>query len=42
MVAEHQSYTAYLNSSFQLDRAQIQLLRQIGQLEDWALGTPRR
>jgi len=41
-VTEHQSYTAYLNSSFQLDRAQIQLLRQIGQLEDWALGTPRR
>jgi outer membrane protein TolC len=41
-VAEHQSYTAYLHSSFELDKAQIQLLRQIGQLEDWAMGTPRR
>jgi outer membrane protein TolC len=41
-VAEHQSYTAYLHSSFELDKAQVQLLRQIGQLEDWALGTPRR
>ena len=37
-VAEHQRYTAYLNSSFELDRAQIQLMRQIGQLETWALG----
>lgn len=37
-VAEHERYTAYLNSSFELDRAQIQLLRQTGQLEEWALG----
>jgi outer membrane protein len=37
-VAEHQRYTAYLNSSFELDRAQIQLMREINQLESWALG----
>ena len=41
-VAEHQRYTAYLNSSFELDRAQIQLMRQIGQLETWALGPTKR
>jgi outer membrane protein len=41
-VVEHQRYTAYLNSSFELDRAQIQLMRQIGQLEIWALGPTRR
>jgi outer membrane protein len=41
-VAEHERYTAYLNSSFELDRAQIQLMRQIGQLETWALGAPKR
>lgn len=41
-VVEHQRYTAYLNSSFELDRAQIQLMRQIGQLEGWALGPARR
>ncbi|HEY1528455.1 MAG TPA: TolC family protein [Candidatus Angelobacter sp.] len=41
-VAEHERYTAYLNSSFELDRAQIQLMRQIGQLEGWALGPPNR
>jgi outer membrane protein TolC len=41
-VAEHQRYTAYLNSSFELDRAQIQLMRQIGQLETWSLGPPKR
>jgi outer membrane protein TolC len=41
-VAEHERYTAYLNSSFELDRAQIQLMRQIGQLETWALGPPKR
>lgn len=41
-VAEHQRYTAYLNSSFELDRAQIQLMRQTGQLEEWALGPPKR
>ncbi|HEY2495708.1 MAG TPA: TolC family protein [Candidatus Angelobacter sp.] len=41
-VAEHERYTAYLNSSFELDRAQIQLMRQIGQLEGWALGPLRK
>jgi len=38
-IAEHQRYTAYLSSSFDLDKAQVQLLRQIGDLEHWALGT---
>lgn len=37
-VAEHERYTAYLSSSFDLDKAQVQLLRQIGELETWALG----
>ena len=41
-VAEHERYTAFLNSSFELDRAQIQLMRQIGQLETWALGPAKR
>jgi hypothetical protein len=41
-VVEHEHYTAYLNSSFELDRAQIQLMRQIGELESWARGTPKR
>lgn len=41
-VAEHERYTAYLNSSFELDRAQIQLMRQIGQLEAWAMGPAKR
>jgi outer membrane protein TolC len=41
-VAEHERYTAFLNSSFELDRAQIQLMRQIGQLETWALSPPKR
>jgi outer membrane protein TolC len=41
-VVEHERYTSYLNSSFELDRAQIQLMRQIGELESWALGTPKR
>jgi outer membrane protein TolC len=37
-IAEHQRYTAYLESSFELDKAQVQLLRQTGELESWALG----
>jgi len=37
-ITEHERYAGYLNSSFDLDKAQIQLLRQIGQLESWALG----
>jgi outer membrane protein TolC len=40
-VAEHQRYTAFLSASFDLDKAQVQLLRQTGQLEIWALG-PRQ
>ncbi len=41
IVAEHQRYTAYLNSTFELDKAQVQLLRQVGDLEGWALGPKR-
>jgi len=41
-VVEHERYTAYLSSSFELDRAQIQLMRQIGELESWALGPVKR
>ncbi len=37
-VTEHARYTAYLSSSFDLDKAQVQLLRQTGDLESWALG----
>jgi len=37
-IAEHQRYTAFLSASFDLDKAQVQLLRQIGELEQWALG----
>jgi outer membrane protein TolC len=40
-VAEHERYTAYLSSSFDLDKAQVTLLRQIGELESWALGPKR-
>ena len=41
VVTEHQRYTTYLNSTFELDKAQVQLLREIGNLESWATG-PRR
>jgi len=41
-VAEHERYTVYLNSNFEMDRAQVQLMRQTGQLENWALGPPKR
>ncbi len=37
-ITEHERYAAYINSSFDLDKAQIQLLRQTGELESWALG----
>lgn len=40
-VAEHQRYTAYLNSTFELDKSQVQLLRQTGGLESWAVGPKR-
>jgi outer membrane protein TolC len=42
LVVEHERYTAFLNSSFELDRAQIQLMRQVNQLEGWALGPAPR
>jgi len=41
-VTQHQRYTAYLSSSFDLDKAQVQLLRQTGDLDSWALGPGRR
>lgn len=37
-IAEHERYTAFLSSSFDLDKGEVQLLRQIGNLEGWALG----
>jgi outer membrane protein TolC len=37
-VLEHEHYTSYLSATFDLDKAQVQLLRQIGELENWALG----
>lgn len=40
-VAEHERYTTYLGASFDLDKAQVQLLRQIGDLESWALGAKK-
>lgn len=36
-VTENERYAAFLDSSFQLDRAQMQLLRATGDLEKWAL-----
>lgn len=37
-ISEHEHYATYLNSMFDLDKAEVQLLRQTGQLEGWALG----
>ncbi len=36
--AEHDKYVAFLDASFQLQKAVLQLLRQTGKLEGWALG----
>jgi outer membrane protein TolC len=36
-LVEHQKYSAYLDSSFQYDKAAIQLLYATGELEKWAL-----
>lgn len=36
-VAESERYAAFLGASFELDRAQMQLLRATGDLEKWAL-----
>ena len=41
-VVEHERYTAFLNSNFELDRAQIQLMRQTGDLENWATGATHK
>ena len=40
-ITEHDRYTAYMDSTFQLDKIQVQLLRQTGELEGWALGPSR-
>jgi outer membrane protein TolC len=37
-ITEHDRYVAYIDSTFQLDKSQVQLLRQTGELENWALG----
>jgi outer membrane protein TolC len=37
-ITEHERYATFLNTTFELDKAEVQLLRQIGQLEGWALG----
>ena len=37
-ITEHDRYVGYIDSTFQLDKAQVQLLRQTNDLENWALG----
>lgn len=39
--AEHAKYAAYLDATFALQRAQLQLLRLTGELDGWALGANR-
>ena len=41
-ITAQQRYAAYLDSNFQVDRAEVQLLRQIGELESWALGPGKK
>jgi len=36
-LAEGEKYTAYLDASYQIEQAQMQLLRSTGELEKWAL-----
>jgi outer membrane protein TolC len=36
-LAESQKYSAYLDASYQLEQAEMQLLRSTGELEKWAL-----
>jgi len=36
-LAESDKYAAYLDSSFQLEKVQMQLLRATGELDKWAL-----
>jgi hypothetical protein len=33
-------YSTYLDTSFELEKARLQLLRATGKLEGWALGQP--
>ena len=35
--AEHDKYTAYLDASFNLQKAELQLLRATGELQSWAM-----
>jgi outer membrane protein len=37
-LAENQKYSALLDMTFELDRAQMQLMRATGEIEKWALG----
>ncbi len=41
-ITAQQRYAAYLDSNFQVDKAEVQLLRQIGELENWALGPGKK
>jgi hypothetical protein len=36
-LAEGQKYSAYLDASYLVEQAQMQLLRSTGELEKWAL-----
>jgi outer membrane protein TolC len=37
--AEQQKYSDYLNASFELEKAQLQLMHAAGEIESWALGS---
>jgi outer membrane protein len=39
-LAEQERYMAFLDASFELDKARLQLLRSIGELEKWAVPGP--
>ena len=41
-IEERQRYTEMLDANFQLIQAQLNLLRSIGGVEEWALQAPRR
>ena len=36
---ENDKYSALLDATYELDKAQMQLLKQTGELEKWALST---
>ncbi len=38
-IAEYERYMAFLDSGFELEKAQMQLLKATGELENWALGS---